>query len=517
MNSIKRFLIFFLCLGIFFSHSLSSQYQGNKSELTKTEKDRLIEISNGLFIKRPDIALSISTSDITPSYENIPDPIEYDQIYLDSLLNVLEENKSNSLILSKIAGYYSEKEQSLLANSYYERAFENLDINYFKDSAAFFSNRAVLKNRLGKKDAIEDLKKSLEINPNDSLAIQIYPMLLMQDDEYEKAREALWYALENGYGGKRMTYLKLTALEITEAGKRISTLQGKGVNVKKRYRDKNYNEIIDFSLIDKYEKMNPNKLEIFWTNKSAHIVGLFSKMTFLARFENDSIEFPFTPYDREKIQSLIREFTEASGPEAINAYSRNRCLGYLYFLNGDQGNSMTYFKRAMEVFPEEKRDITFNTDDCQYMMMLLYILDSDTENYRSAIRNKIENEPDESKSVDDLMLLAYDYFQNEEIQQADDLCKEVMLIDSNHFSTLRLKSHLSFLAGETQLALFYLENAGKNLTDPSQEYNLTLQYAIYLIYDGNSDMARSVLESLQASRGSQGCPECDTLIKEFCR
>ncbi len=517
MNPFKLLVNIYLTLFLLHLGGIRAQSRANDSPLSRAEKDRLIEISNKLFRKRPNIGFTISTYDITPSFENIPDPVEHGQIYLDSLLDVLEENKSNSLVLLKIAGYYNEKEQSLLAKSYYEKAFENLNIDSFKDSAAFFSNRAVLKNLLGRKDAIEDLKKSLEINPNDSIAIQIYPMLLMQDNEYEKAREALWHALENGYGGKRMAYLKLIILEFTEAGKRISNLEGKGVNVKKKYSDKNYDEIIDFSLIDKYAKMHPNMLEIIWTRRIADIMGLFSKMTFLARFENDSIEFPFTPYDRQKIQSLIREFTEASGPEAINSYSRNRCLGYLYFLDGDHINSMTYFKRAMEVFPETKRDVTFNTADCQYMMMLMYILDSDTENYRSTIRNKIENEPDQSKTTDDLMLLAYDYFQNGEIQLAEELCNEAMLIDSNHFSTLRLKSHLSFLAGQTQLAQFYLENAGKNLTDPSQEYNLTLQYAIYLIYDGNSQMARSVLETFKASRGSRGCPECDTLLKEFCR
>jgi tetratricopeptide (TPR) repeat protein len=294
-------------------------------------------------------------------------------------------------------------------------------------------------------------------------------------------------------------------------------MESQGVNVKKKSNKKNYDEIMDFSLIDKYANMHPNKLEITWMRRIADIVGLFSKMTFLAEIENDSLRFPFTDYDRQKIESLIREFSEASEPEAINAYSRYRCLGYLYFLNREWDKSMTHFQSALEIFPEEKKDITFNTADCQYVMMAMYKQNLDTQNYRKAIQSKIESEPDGSKSADDLMLLAYDYFHSGEIQKAEKLCDEVMLMDSNHFSTLRLKSHLSFLAGETQLAQFYLENAGKNLTDPAQEYNLTLQYAIYLIYDGNSEMAKTVLESLQAARGSRNCPECETLIREFCQ
>jgi tetratricopeptide (TPR) repeat protein len=318
MNSNIRIFIIHFCLSIFFCGSLVGQYQKDERQLNKAEKDRLIELAADLFIQWPDIAFTISTSDITPDFESIPNPIEYDQAYLDSLLGVHKEDESNSLITLKIAGYYAEKEQSRLAQSYYEKAFENLHVDSFKDSAAYFSNRAVLKNRLGKEDALEDLKKSLAINPNDSLAIQIYPMLLMQDDQYKKAREVLWYALENGYGSKRVAYMKLIGIEATEAGKRISTMESQGVNVKKKSNKKNYDEIMDFSLIEKYANMHPNKLEITWMRRIADIVGLFSKMTFLAEIENDSLRFPFTDYDRQKIESLIREFSEASEPEAIN-------------------------------------------------------------------------------------------------------------------------------------------------------------------------------------------------------
>ena len=214
------FMTLFLCGG------LTGQSLHGNSTLTAEEKNRLIELSRELFFKGPDISMSLSSNDVQPNLENIPDQVVRDESYLDSLLKNLETNESKPSVYMNLAGYYKEKNQMILTRSYYEKAYENLDEDFFEgDSAAFYSLRAVLKNQLGKQGALEDLKKSISINPNDSLTIQIYPELLMANGEFQEAREVLSTALDSGSGTLLIPYLKLISLEALKTTMKIEDLK----------------------------------------------------------------------------------------------------------------------------------------------------------------------------------------------------------------------------------------------------------------------------------------------------
>ena len=223
------------------------------------------------------------------------------------------------------------------------------------------------------------------------------------------------------------------------------------------------------------------------------------------------------PYEKNKIEELINILSESSEPEAINVYSLNRYLGFLFFLKGENEKALNHFNKAVEVFPLDKKDDDFNTLECQNMILTIYKMNSDTLNYKKGILRKIENEPDKSKTLDDIMLLAFYHFSEQRWDQANRLCDEAMVLNANEFDALRMKSQLNFLKGDRQLAQFYVDHAGKHIKNPIDEYNLTIQFATHLIYDGKKDMAKALLESFKAFRGSRGCTECDTLLKEFCR
>lgn len=512
--SIIRAIWFFLTL--VFCSSLTGQYRGNNSQLTDAEKDRLEELVDELFEKKPDMAFNLSTSDLVPSFEYIPDPMSYEESYKDSLIQVLKNSESDIAALMRLANYYKGVNQVVLANSYYQKAFENLNEEFFEgDLAAYYSSRALLKGILGKPEPLEDLKESIRINPNDSLAVEIYPMILLGNGEVNKARKLFSDALEHGTGNKLMPYIKLISLEIMIAMDKISTKEKNGVDIKKKYSDKNFDELIDYNLIDKYAKMYENQLEMQWARRISDLAGLFTMTLYLDSVEGNKFSFTYTSFEQQKLDSLIHTLSEASGREAINEFSLNRFLGYCFFLNEEWDKSLLHFQRAIEVFPDEKRDSYFNTFDCHDMIMTLYIQGGDKSNYRKAILKKIDDEPDRSKSTDDWMLLAFDYYRAGMFEEANQICKEVMMIDANDFDAMRLKSQLNFLNGENQLSQFYLESASNYVSNQEDEYNLTLQYAIYLIYQGNAEMAKPIIKSLKESRGKIGCSLCDTLLKEL--
>ena len=516
MNSHLKVSGIYVYLVLFVCGSLAGQYRGNNSGLNQEEKDELVQLSYELFDKSPEIHFYISTYDLRPDFKHIPDPENYNESHLDSLLKELDKDNSNSAVYMSLAQYYNKTNQTALANSNYQKAYDNLNEKSFEDMAAYYSFRAFLKNILGKPDALEDYKKSLAINANDSLAILMYPINLTANRKYGKAKKVVSNALEKGSGNLMVPYIQLFFNELYETGDETWSQKEKGMNLKKKYGDKNYDEIMDFSLIDKYGKLYENQLEIYWARRLADILGLVFKMVILWPEENHNLEFLFTSDEKKKIENLITEFSSSSGWEAINEYSLSRCLGYLYFMNGEWSNSLDHFNKAIEVFPISKRSDNFNPSDCYNSIIMIHKINADSVNYRKVIHRKIDSEPDRSKSLDDLLLLANDYFQSGKLEEANKLCNEIMLFDSNHFDTLRLKSHLNFLKGENQLTQFYIENAGKHMKHPEDEHTLTMQYAIYLIYDGNAEMAEPVLQSMR-SKGHRNCSICDTLIKEYCR
>lgn len=515
MNLFSTVSCLFFWFSLFIPFNLLCQSINDSSTLTTQEKDKLNEYAKSLFEKGPSIVFNLSSYDLKQSFEDIPDAINYDESNLKNLLDTLHKDQSNPISFNRIAEYYAKTDRPVLAQSYYQKAYENLDIKFFdNDSAAYYSRSAVLKNQLGEPDALEDLKRSLAINPNDSLSIYVYPLILISSGEFFKAKEVISNALEAGSKNVSHPYLLLTSAAINEISENIISLENYKVDYKKTYRSKNFDEIIDYTLLDKYAAIHANNIEIVNARNMADIQGLIFKMIFIEPSDDNMINFDYTPYDLNKIESTI---SKLSITQTINEFSLFKCLGYLCFMQEEWGKSLDYFNKAIEVFPVGKKGSEFNSTDCYDAIINIYKQNSDTLNYRRAIRRKIDYEPERNNSVEDLMLLAFDYFQAGRITEADDICKEVMLLDSNNFDVLRLKSHLNFLNGSHQMSQFYLENAAKNIRNANDDYNLSMQYAIYSIIRGDIAGAKSIIGIIKERRGDNKCPLCDKLIEEYCK
>ena len=89
-------------------------------------------------------------------------------------------------------------------------SLENMSMSYFKkDSANFYSFRGLLKSSLEHNDCLSDIEKALKINPNDSLSICFYPMLLIKENKFEKARQICINSLEKKGELAELSYLYL--------------------------------------------------------------------------------------------------------------------------------------------------------------------------------------------------------------------------------------------------------------------------------------------------------------------
>lgn len=507
-----KYIVFGLIILV--SGYLSGQSNENTSKLSSEEKYKLIELVDELLYSVPPVEFSWGSNDVKRSFADMSEEKKYDKTDLNELLETLNKDKLNPLALYSLGDYYSNTNNPVLANSYYQKSYDNLNIKFFEnDSAAYYSVRAILKNTLGVPNALDDLDRSIALNPNDSLSMNIYPSILMSSRNFQKARELIVSALETKPKDPIGLYILLCSIEYMLAIPNNVEKENGIKNYNKKYRSKNYNEMIDFTLLDKYANIYRDNPEIVNGRMMVDISLLFFKMMLFEK----PYDFNYNTFELNKMEEIINKLSDASSQKSINEFSINRCLGYVYFMREEWGKSLEYFNRAIDIAPSDKEGIGSQSNACYDAIMTIYKHTSDTLNYRKTIRKKIDLEPNIEDTVDELILLAFDYFSSGRMKEAGACCDKAMLIDSNNFDALRFKSHINFLEGNYLLSQFYWQNAGNFIRNQNDDYNLSMQFAIYQIYNGDIEMAQSIIELVKQARGKDDCPLCDQLIEEYCK
>lgn len=460
------------------------------------------------------ISFNITLKDLQKTFEDMSDGKNYDKKYLNDLLQKLGTDSLNPIHLNNIADYYSKNMNFESANKYYSKALKNLDIKYFNsDSAFFYSFRGLLKSNLNDTTAIFDFNKSVEINPNDSISMFFYPLILIKNLEYEKAREVIKKMFNSQSEYVSFPYFYLTLTEVFESFQNTVKLMSEEKNLKKEYAKKDYNEIVNYKLLDQYLFKYRGNNEIENCRIMADLLGIFYKFIFFEQDSNYKLIFNYTKNEKNKILEIISIITDLKDQKKLNDFTVNKCLGYAYFMTEDWGKSVECFKNAIAVFPVEKKDEYFGSTDCYDAITTIYYQTSDTLNFRIALNSKMANEKEKENTIDELTLLAFDYYRCGDIVSAEEYCKKIRDINSDNFDALRLLSHINFLKGFQSLTQFYGESAGRYVRNDFDNFNLILQFAIYQIYNGDFSTAINNIEIARKIKGNEDCPLCDKLMK----
>lgn len=485
-----------------------------KTSLTKQAKEELLTLVKDLYDIEVNVSFNITLKDLQSTFEDMSDGKEYDKNYLNDLLRKMGTDSLNPIHLNNIADYYSKNSNLELAYEYYSKAIKNIDIKYFNnDSAFFYSFRGLLKANLNDTTAIFDFSKSVEINPNDSISMNFYPLILFKDGKYEKAREVTKKMINGQSEYVSFPYFYLMLTEVFESFQNIAKLMSEEKNIKKKYAKKDYNEIVNYKLLDEYFIKYKGNNEIENCRIMADLLGVFYKFIFFEQDSNYKLILNYTRNEKNKIHETISRITELKNQKKLNDYTVNKCLGYAYFMTEEWEKSIEYFKKAIESFPNEKKDAYFSSIECYDAITTIYFQKSDTLNFRIALNSKIAIETEKENTVDELTLLAFDYYRSGDIVKAEEYCIKIREINSDNFDALRLLSHIHFLKGFQSLTQFYGESAGRYVRNDFDNFNLILQFAIYQIYNGDFSTAINNVEIARKIKGDEDCPLCNKLLK----
>jgi len=523
-----------LGLILLFSFGLHGQIEEKTIFSQPKEDSELMDLVKILFIPNRSFSLNFSEKHVKQSYLEIKNKKKYDKDYLNELLDNLRRDSLNPIYLTNVADYYDQTNQKKLARNYYSKAYKNLDSPFnilgtdmSKDSASYYSIRGILKSHLGDPSALSDFEKSTLMKPTDSISMSFYPFLLLAKNKFDEARS---YAISTCNANSKCAtapYFLLVFMEIP--AKLTKMIQDSTVTAN---RHKNYDEIFDYGLLDKYASECKGNQEIQNARLMADILGLImrnffyrtsdSKISTFKNFESDLLRdfetnmLQYNSYETNKLQEIIKKLSALEVEKKLNGYALNMCYGYVYFMLRDWEKAIAYFNKAIEVFPTEKKVKDFSSEECYGTLGFIYFHRSDSLNWRKTINKKIANEPEIENTLDDQMKLAFDYFTKGNIEKAEDYCIKVREINPDHFDALRLMAHIDFLKGSKLLSRFKIERAGRHIRNNDDLYNLVMQSTIYQIYDGDIKKARAYIEKAKQIPGRNNSNLCDKLLSKYC-
>ncbi|MBI1780733.1 MAG: hypothetical protein HYR66_05130 [Sphingobacteriales bacterium] len=236
-------------------------------------------------------------------------------------------------------------------------------------------------------------------------------------------------------------------------------------------------------------------------------VSLFNEMT-----ENKIF---YTAYEKQKLISLEKFFISTKLNSELNAYAINKNLGFIYFLLQKNDKALLYFDQAIKVFPDSKKQMSFNPSEIYDAMLGIYFINKADSSVRQTLLLKIKAEPEGNKNAEDYLILAKSYYLSDDMKEAEDWANKAYAINSKDFEVLRLLSHLNMLNGNNAVAQSYTTEALKNIQSNKEQSEIALQYAIYYLINGDAATAYNNIEIARKSLTDDPCTLCDKLIEKY--
>lgn len=485
-----------------------------KKTFTAEERNGFLGKTKEIFNYDAQVSYNISTNDGQPSFSKMSDSPKYDQKYLDENLKALKKEPLHPIFNNNLANYYNDKGEKILAAAHYKTSLENLSLKALKkDSAYFYSFRAILKSNLGAEGSLADFERALKKNPSDSIATHFYPLFLIQSGRFDDAKKISRNALDKK--GNTMPEAPFCFLMMANGFEKYQSIFSGDIDpaLKEKFLKTDYDQIIDFAVLDKYAKMYEKNQAVQNLRKCSEIMAILLKFSVFDKKDN-WIEFAFTASEIQKIKNLENWFTEASASKKINEYTANKSLGFINLVLNQKETAIQQYQKALEVFPKSKQNRQFNPAECYDLLITLNILLEDKANLKKAIENKIASEPEGSKSCFDHITLSRYYLLNGQIEEAEAWCKKAQAIDSKDFATFQLLSHFNFLGGRNYFCKFYGEEASKYIKSDNDYFKLNMQFVIYHILNGEADAAMQNI-AIGEKLEKNSCELCDELKSKY--
>lgn len=508
----KVLLLLVTCCMVGISFANAQTYQMTR-RISSTDMRELLEDMKELFYTGASISFNITTNDAIRSFDERADAEPYDPKYFAKQSAFIKADAANPAPYNNLGNYYNFLGKTDSAAIFFQKALDRMTLKYFNnDSARYLSFRGLMKYNLGTVNAIEDMERAAILNPQDSLVANFYPLFLMNNKEFAKLRDLTTRMLDADNDYPVAGYIMLLMGELMRDYIPKATEAGGNDSLRKVYEAIPYDKLLDYSLINKYTNKFSNDKAVKNARYMADIMALMIKMTF-QEIDFTDLKFSFLKVEQERLAALENIFLSKETMNEINPYTRNKVLGFIYFMQGKNDKAIASFNESVKAFPASKADNIFNATEVYDAILGIHFMAKDEVKFKEMLLRKINAKPLGKDNPQDYYLMAQQAYRADDNKAAQQWVSKALELDSSNFDALRLKAHLGYLDRDEALQI-YADRASRNLQTVDQQYKLVMQFTIYYILNGDATSAYNNIAEIRKTEGGD-CKLCDKLQEKY--
>ncbi|MBL7748309.1 MAG: hypothetical protein JNM19_12810, partial [Chitinophagaceae bacterium] len=284
--------------------------------------------------------------------------------------------------------------------------------------------------------------------------------------------------------------------------------------VRAQYAGTDFNTLFDFSGIDKYAVRFKDNVQLQNVRMLADIFAMSAKLLFFTGMDKPNPVFGYTAAEKNRLAELEKKLASAEVVASLNPFTRQRALAFVYFMQQQNVKAIAAFNEAIRIFPADKRNEYFNLADAYDAIISIHYLSKDSAAERKTLEEKIAVMPLGKKDPNDYYRMSVHYFTAGDMRGTKSWADKAKQTDPNHFNTLRLMAHLSYLDANPAVDI-YAQEASKNIRTGDDQYNLVMQFAIYQLITGDATAAYGNIEVGRQSLEGTPCELCDKLMSKY--
>lgn len=498
---------FIACVFILFiSNTFAQTAYKYKGAFGEAQQKEIIKSTDSLFYYLPNIALNVSTNHLI-SYKDIPVDKTYQPGYLEAQQKLLKQYPKDAVIYNNIANYYQNKGDYKAAQENYTKALENLKLQTkAKDSASFYSLRAIIKLNLGQ-DGVGDIEKALAINKSDSISQVFYPLFLVGRQDFAKARKVVTEALEDKDNRmKGFNYIMLGMVDMYDVASKYNGLTDEE---EAKLRNTDIAKIIDFDANDKYL----NKKDPFY-NRAKQMLGLFNGIVKYSQGLEPGGSFTPTQSDIAYMAAKEDYFKKLLKEKNANLYGAYFSLGIVNYSQKRFAEAIGYFEKALLAFPKDKEGFQFNTSEIYDNMAGVYYISKNYEKVKAMLLKEAGLKTLTGILRRDIYLdIAGICLEQDNLAEAETYA-QLALEAEDSFAANSMLAYISFKRNYSLSAEKYLQRAMAQITNQDEVCKaLTMVAAIQLV-NGSPDGAYAVYNDHKSYLEGYEC-DCEGMLKRY--
>jgi tetratricopeptide (TPR) repeat protein len=497
----------FLFLFLFFlSNTFAQANYKFKGDFGDMQQKEIIKSADSLFYFLPNISFNVSSNHLL-AYRDIPVDKSYQPGYLEEQQELLKQHPDNAVIYNNIAGYYQNKGDNTNALDYFEKALKSHKLlPKAKDSASFYSFRAVIKMNLGQ-EGTADMERAVAINRSDSLSLVLYPLILSGKGDYVKAKSVVIDALnDKGNKMKDFSYLMLGVIEMYRVS---ASFAGMEEAESDKFLRQDISKMIDFDAFDAYLDKKDTKLV-----RAKQMLGIFNGIFKYSQGLEPGGIFTPTKGDIAYMAGKEEFFKNALKEKNVNAYGVYFSLGILSYAQKKFPEAIGYFEKALLAFPKDKEGFRFNTAEIYDNMAGIYYMTKHYDKAITTLSKQVALRSLNNGMLKDVQLgIAGLYIEQGKPAEAE--AHALLALEAeDSFAANSMLAYISFKRNYTLSAEKYLQRAMAQISNQEEVCKaLTMVAAIQLV-NGSPDGAYAVYNDHKSYLEGYEC-DCEEMLKKY--